>query len=240
MGRKLLFALLAGLSLLPASAPGQSPVRPADYDEFWVWGGVDPSAVTGHARRLYVLQGHIAERAGQTVFTRQGIAASGGFGPVVLVYRLKTLAWNRMLRDTMLGHVQAWEYRHTQVLGVQLDFDARTQNLDQYADFLRQVRRDLPAAYGLGVTGLLDWATGGDPASLESLRGVVDEIVFQTYQGRRTIPSYPAYLQSLAKLRLPFKIGLVENGAWDRRHERLLGLSGHYRGAVVFLLPAKR
>lgn len=211
-------------------------VRTEQYTEFWVWGGVDASRVHAHATRCYILQGAITEHKPAAVFTRQGMQAVDKFGSVILVYRLNTLVWNRKIHDTVINHIQAWEYRGNTVLGIQLDFDARTKNLTQYADFLRQVRQDLPAAYSLSITGLLDWASQGDPVSLQSLQGVVDEIIFQTYQGKHTIRNYPAYLNSLATLHFPFKIGLVENGDWDSRYEDMLSQSSYYRGAVVFLL----
>jgi len=212
-------------------------VRTNQYTEFWVWGGVDASRIQPYSKRFYILQGAITEPSHGSVFTRQGMQAANEFGAVVLVYRLNTLTWNRKIHDTLLNHINAWEYRGNTVVGIQLDFDARTKNLHQYADFLRQVRQDLPSNYRLSITGLLDWANQGDPASLQSLHGVVDEIIFQTYQGKHTIPNYPAYLKSLAKFHFPFKIGLVENGDWDSRYEDELSQSHYYRGAVVFLLP---
>jgi hypothetical protein len=232
--------ILLSLILLIPSPSSPSVALKSQYTEFWIWGGIDPTQSYTQGKQFYVLQGFISENRHKIIFTRQGMQAVNGFGSVILVYRLNTLAWNRIIRDTLLNHIQAWEYRGNTVLGIQLDFDARTNNLDQYAGFLRKVRLDLPEPYGLSITGLLDWASQGDPAVLESLRGVVDEIIFQTYQGKHTIPNYPAYLKSLAKLRFPFKIGLVENGEWDKRYEHALSQSSYYQGAVMFLLPEGR
>jgi hypothetical protein len=44
---------------------------------------------------------------------------------------------------------------------------------------------------------------------------VVDEVVLQTYQGHHTIPGYGAYMAGLGRLKLPFKIGLVQDGEWS-------------------------
>jgi hypothetical protein len=234
-----LWMMLLSLILLASSTPNRSVALKSQYTEFWIWGGIDPSRSFTQGKQFYVLQGFISEKQQKIIFTRQGMQAASEFGPVILVYRLNTLAWNRMIHDTLLNHIQAWEYRGNTVLGIQLDFDARTNNLDQYAGFLRKVRQDLPESYNLSITGLLDWASLGDPAVLESLQGIVDEIIFQTYQGKHTIPNYSVYLKSLAKLRFPFKIGLVENGEWDTRYEQALSQSSYYRGAVMFLLPER-
>lgn len=66
-------------------------------------------------------------------------------------------------------------------------------------------------------------------------RGVVDEVVIQTYQGRRTIPGYESYLASLARLPIPYRIGLVQGGEW--RAPAGLNADPEFRGYVVFLLP---
>ena len=77
---------------------------------------------------------------------------------------------------------------------------------------------------------------GGDVATLNALAGVVDELVVQTYRGRRTEPGYARYLQALTRLTLPFKVGLVQGGEWDRTWESRLADSAAYRGVVVFLI----
>ncbi len=63
--------------------------------------------------------------------------------------------------------------------------------------FLSDLRRQLPAKYRLSITGLLDWSANGDPEKLAALGNMVDEIVVQTYQGRKTIPGYENYLARL-------------------------------------------
>lgn len=86
---------------------------------------------------------------------------------------------------------------------------------------------------------MLDWAKTGDIATLNTL--AVDELVVQSYQGRRTVANYQAYLPALNRLRIPFKLGLVQHGSRDRLAERQLENSPYYRGTVVFMLnPTRR
>ena len=92
----------------------------------------------------------------------------------------------------------------------------------------------MPPEFALGVTGLLDWAKTGDVATLNALP--VDELVVQSYQGRRTVTNYQAYLPALTRLRIPFKLGLVQNGVRDPQAEAQLSTSPWYRGTVVFML----
>jgi hypothetical protein len=84
----------------------------------------------------------------------------------------------------------------------------------------------------------MDWSAGGDPQELEKLAGTVDEIVVQTYQSRATIPGYEAYLRSLKRLDMPYRIGIVEGGEW--RVPEGLESDPEFRGYVVFLLPPVR
>jgi hypothetical protein len=57
--------------------------------------------------------------------------------------------------------------------------------------------------------------------------------VLQTYQGRHTIPSYQAYMASLGRVTIPFKIGLAEGGDWTAPPD--LATNPWFRGYVVFL-----
>lgn len=82
-------------------------------------------------------------------------------------------------------------------------------------EFLKQLRQRLPSDYRLGITGLLDWSSRADSGQVNQLRGLVDELVVQTYQGRHTIENYSAYLPRVSKLNMPFKIGLIQGGNWD-------------------------
>jgi len=106
-------------------------------------------------------------------------------------------------------------------------------HLDDYAAFLRDLRRRLPPEFRLGITGLLDWSSNADPDAINALAHVVDEVVVQTYQGRRTIPDYGRYLPRVGRLTMPFKIGLIQGGEWQT--PRYLSANPAFRGYVVFL-----
>jgi hypothetical protein len=226
--------------LLGASTAAAERVDPAQYRQFWLWGGVPPNAALHRATTIYVLQGRITGRGSSPILTRQGVApANFGTAEAYLVFRLETLAWDARLVAGLRNLVDAWEHTGTRVAGIQLDFDARTPHLDDYARFLRRVRGDLPRHYRLSITGLLDWSTGGAPEALDAMAGTVDEVVFQAYRGRRTVANVDAYLGAIARLRLPFKIGLVEGGTWEPDAEARLAASPYFLGAVVFLTPRR-
>ena len=75
----------------------------------------------------------------------------------------------------LIHQVQRWRDAGNPVVGIQIDFDARTQYLNEYADFLRDLRQRLPKDLRLSITGLMDWSSNADPAAIAQLKGVIDE-----------------------------------------------------------------
>ncbi|MFZ2724681.1 MAG: DUF3142 domain-containing protein [Methylococcaceae bacterium] len=229
--------LLILLLTIPSASLLKTQLQLNNYQQFWLWGGVKTTPLLKHAQRLYILQGRIIERRQQLIFQRQGLPALQNLtAELILVYRLETLAWNELLRARILNHIQSWQYRGNHVIGIQLDFDANTKGLFAYEQFLKKVRASLPPQYQLSITGLLDWTRNADVQVLNALQQTVDEVIFQTYQGRHSINNYELYLKSLLKLKLPFKVGIVERGLWRKEYEFLLASSPYYAGIVVFLL----
>ena len=233
--------LLAGCAPPDASAGHVAAER---YAAFWLWAGVEPQAVVATAERLYLLQGERVPHRGEAVMQPLGpLPTAMNNDSVWLVFRSETIdhtdeAVQRFV-SAMLGAVQRWEHRGTDIDGVQIDFDARTYALKEYADFLRRVRAAMPARYKLGITGLMDWASTGGVETLNDLEGVLDEVVVQTYQGWHTVPDYAAYLPALARLTLPFRVGLIQHGQWDAAWETRLARNPAFRGCVVFLINDK-
>jgi hypothetical protein len=235
--RAALAALALGLAMGPGRLALAGTVRAADYDAFWLWGGVTPQPALAGARSLYLLQGEVRATRGPDGAVR--LVAQGGAiprlrqGEVWLDYRADTLRWPPEVYSQILARLGRWRAAGDPVAGLQIDFDAHTRHLDDYARFLADLRARLPPGCKLSVTGLLDWSSQGDSAALDALGGVVDEVVLQTYQGRRTIPGYQAYLARLGRMKIPFKIGLVEGGDWTAPPD--LAANPWFRGYVVFL-----
>ncbi|MNO56900.1 hypothetical protein D3C76_474230 [compost metagenome] len=226
---------LLALLLLPAAQAQAGRVDARDYDAFWLWSGVAAQPVLAQARTLYVLQGQIDEpRHSPARLIAQGIAVPRlSRGEVWVVYRAHTLRWPEDVYRTLFAQLRRWRQAGNPVVGVQIDFDARTRYLDEYALFLRDFRQRLPADYRLSITGLLDWSSNAEPEAINQLKGVVDEVVVQTYQGRHSIPDYAAYLPRVSRLQLPFRIGLAQYGEWEAPD--YLEKSPWFRGYVVFL-----
>jgi Protein of unknown function (DUF3142) len=234
-------ALMLALAMPAAASPTPGVVRAADYDAFWLWAGVAPRPVLARARSLYLLRGqvsgpdggvgpaHLIAQGGSTPHLR--MTAPGG--EAWIVYRAHTLDWTPAIYAQILAEWARWRAAGDPVVGIQIDFDAHTRHLSDYARFLTDLRARLPTDCRLSVTGLLDWSSQGDPTALAALSGVVDEVVLQTYQGRHTIVGYETYMARLDRVKAPFKIGLVEGGDWIAPAS--LAANPWFRGYVVFL-----
>jgi len=228
--------LAAALALLVAACGERDRVKARDYDSFWLWAGVRPSPALEHARTVYLLDGEV--RGAPARFTPLR-ATPHTHGPQVwLVVRTDTLDWPPAMTEALGQRADGWARAGNRVAGIQIDFDARTRHLDSYAVFLGQVRRALPPRYKLSITGLMDSSANGDPRALLQLKGVVDEVVIQTYQGRSTIFGYERYFDRLRGFPVPLNVGLVENGRWIEQSG--LRAEPNFKGYVVFLLPGTR
>jgi hypothetical protein len=221
------------LTVAPVMASGSKPVDATRYDAFWVWAGVQPQPLLGGARRIYLLQGEVvAQEPVRLIAQRPALPHLRG-PEVWMVVRVETLAWPPGLYRQLLIELGRWRTAGNRVVGIQIDFDAHTRHLQDYARFLADLRRRLPRDCRLGITGLLDWSANGDPAELDALAATVDEVVLQIYQGRHTIPGYERYLGRLGRLRIPFRIGLIQGGDWQA--PATLAANPMFRGYVVFL-----
>lgn len=73
----------------------------------------------------------------------------------------------------------------------------------------------------------------GDAATLDAL--TVDELVIQSYQGRYTMTNYQTYLPTLSRLRIPLRLGLMQNGSRNPLTGAQFEKPPWYHGTVVFM-----
>lgn len=214
--------------------PGTERVDARDHDAFWLWAGVRPQPVLARARQIYLLGGQVEAREPVRLVSQRPAVPHVAHADLWLVVRVETLRWPPAVHAQVAAQLARWRAAGNPVVGVQIDFDARTRHLRDYAAFLADLRARLPRDCRLSITGLLDWSSNGDPAGLDALAGTVDEVVLQIYQGRRVIPGYAAYLTRLDRLRVPFRIGLLQGGEWHAPPG--LEANANFRGYVVFLV----
>ena len=234
--------ILCCIFALTACKPNQSAqaseyINANSYDSFWIWGNIKSAPYLSQAKELYILQGniHLDQNTKQSVLTVQGIAPINmPHQKIWLVYRNHHLNWNNNEFNNILKRIKRWENMGSNIEGIQIDFDAQTKNLHDYALFLTQLRSQLPQKYKLSITGLMDWTNLQNTKTLQLFRNSIDEIAIQTYQGSTTIPHYRAYLSKISALNLPFKIGLVQHGQWDRNID--FKDNPYFKGYIVFLL----
>lgn len=208
----------------------------------WLWAGVPASAIPASARTVYVYQGVIAEQDGVVRVVHCGVHPHGTDGAIVRgaghkralvpVVRLSGRPPAIDVARQLTALARAWEARGHAIAMVQLDHDAPSRRLGEYADFVRKVRAHLDRRVALSVTGLADWLVSAPPGTLERLAKDCDEVVIQLYHERHAVPQLSRYDHALAELDVPFKLGLLADMQTPPRASR----SAHYRGSIVFLL----
>ncbi len=233
MIRGFFFASLLMLTACQKQDEASAAVDAAQHDAFWLWAGVRPQAVLDEAKIVYILDSEYRGAGERRLIPLRPAIPQIRDADIWMVVRVETLDWEEGTLDTLLQRLARWEAAN-RLVGLQVDFDAHTEGLSGYAEFLRELRAQLPDRLKLSITGLLDWSANGDPQGLKALAGSVDEIVLQTYQGRKTIPGYQDYLAKLDRLEMPFRIGLVQGGEW--REPSSLPAHPKFQGYVVFLL----
>ncbi len=205
-----------------------------DYDSFWLWAGVRPQPILKKAKSIYLLAGEVSDHGGSHLISQRSATPHIGYAKVWAVYRVQSLQWSDQILPEIIARLEKWQAAGNDIAGLQLDFDTGTKHLELYADFLKKIRAQLPSTYKLSITGLLDWSANGDPSALSELGQVIDEAVLQTYQGRHVIPGYESYVAKLDRLKLPFKIGILQGGQWQAPQALLR--NPNFEGYVVFLI----
>ncbi|WP_099186710.1 DUF3142 domain-containing protein [Sphingobium fuliginis] len=227
-------ALLALVALTGCQREtGAERVDPAGYEAFYLWPGVRPAKHV-RAKILYLLDGEVRRRGPVRLEKlRMGMPRLPG-KKIWLVVRADRLDWNDAVYKTIFDDLHRWREAGNEVVGLQIDFDAATRGIGGYGDFLRDLRQRLHHHWRLSITGLMDWSAHGDPQALARLAGLIDEVVVQTYQGRTTIPGYEDYFRRMESFPIPFRVALIEGGAWQA--PPMLSRHPQFKGYVVFLL----
>ena len=211
-------------------------VDPADYNAFYLWPGVEPVPQMQDAVAVYVLWGEVRiDDPARVVPLRHNVPA-GRSGELWLVIRAERLDWGEGAYAQLLAEAERWNAAD-RLTGVQVDFDSSTGGLRGYAEFLASLRRRLPESLKLSATGLMDWPANASSQDLAAMRSALDEIVVQTYQHTTTLTDAQQYMQGTRRLRMPYRVALVEGGKWAAQQQ--LTSDPNFAGYVVFLLAEK-
>jgi hypothetical protein len=212
-------------------APAVSRAGPATRwppVDWWDWGinrVLTPAergllAATG-CDTLFALSGAIYQVGNEPVWTPQGRPGAAGSGlPIHLVVRIdsdfgKNLDPTRSATLVPILVAGFLRNRTDQTIGLQLDCDVPTKRLPTYAEFLHQLRAQLPADVQLSVTMLLDWTHSKD---LPMLAKEVDFLMPQAYSALAPFTSadtavtlagnLSAALARLERAGVPYRLGL--------------------------------
>lgn len=206
--------------------------RPESY---WIWAGITaPDSLQKES--LYIYQGTLTKKSEEITFKRQGLYPFPSKSKeLYLVFRVEVLDFSPRFINTIISYIDEWEHKGNTVRGVQLDFDSPTAKLLQYSDFLENFRSRLPKNYRLSITGLGDWLFAADSKALPQVGSMVDEVVFQLYQGRKPFHDKTNYLIKLNQLKFHYKVGLLRDDHCEIAVSSALAENPFYLGNIYFL-----
>ncbi len=175
----------------------------------WVWSG-RPASEVAKFDVAYIYQGNVVGER----FQRRGLSPyPAPVAEVVPVVRL--VATNGLLptaahvAKVARGIAGSWESHGKLVKTVQLDHDAPTRRLGQYADLLVAVKNELAGRYRLSITGLADWVTSGQEADVVRLHEIADEVVIQLYDDRQAVAGFDRVARRLLGLAPKAALGVL-------------------------------
>ena len=206
----------------------------SNFQEFFLWAGVKPQRFLNKAETVYILSGEVREENKSKIVPLKASVPSINHAKVWLTVRVERIDLEEQFLNYLLSELALWDKKNSELVGLQIDFDANTYGLDKYFSFLTSLRKAVPEKFKLSITGVMDWIVLGDREGFRKLNDVVDEIIIQTYQGTKTIQNYRDYLSKLDYFPLPYKIGLVQNGLFDANV--IDRKDPNFMGYVVFLV----
>jgi hypothetical protein len=183
-----------GLTLLLIASLGSSacvdslrsqPAAAKWTTAFWYWSGYGAQPVMARAvpDAVYVHAGTIGANARHRVYgdLPKSLPSAREYW---LVFRqeqpgVPDVSVTAALVDTLLDLLADARRRQLRIAGIQLDIDCPTGRLPQYADFLGEIRKGLPAGLELSITALLDWFRDG--TAIAAVVKQTDEFVPQFY-----------------------------------------------------------
>ena len=201
---------------------------------YWIWAGIVPEDAPAQAD-LLIYQGNFIEHETGNRFEHKGIYPSPLDQEAVwLVFRMHELPNLAFLDGVIDQYITRWNKHRVTVKGIQLDFDSPSAKLSTYANFLKDVRQQLPAQMKYSITGLGTWLMDADKAIIADLHKSVDHVTYQLYVGREPLINPHRYLSFLQRLQHPFKIGLLYHHP-DMKGTEQLQHNPHYLGMTYFI-----
>lgn len=210
-------ALLIALSCLASGCgprlPGTTASRPEWKTGFWLWSAGTANATDGVGCPIDTLYTQI----GQVDSYSKNSKSWEWLGQIPAA----TEYWALWRYEAPIGPMNSqipvlvhdFEKRKSEaaaqgrkLVGIQLDYDCATGDLNEYASFLKKLRKALPNETRISITALLDWFRSG--TAIQAVLVHVNEFVPQFYDVGQ---SAPGHLQGIAKAVDPSRWGPIFN-----------------------------
>jgi hypothetical protein len=199
----------------------------------WIWPSAQSALEKTVIREIYLLQlTYLPEKKS---FYHLGTAPYPLRNKkITIVIRLKDLPPVHNLIISYSALKEKWERHHVEVSGMQLDFDSPTRSLNNYADYLLEVRKELNMKSELSITGLGDWINNS-MSFQEKLENSHISIFYQMYQGEKGFKFTDTQLRTLENYKINFRMGFLAQQDIDLSSLDILQKNIHYKGHLCFL-----
>ena len=124
-------------------------VDPLRYESYFLWAGVKPQPILENAEIIYIHGGEVWMNDNTQIIDMRAGVPRINHADIWMTLRVERIDWSEQVYDQMLTKLSRWEEKQKRFQGVQIDFDAATLNLKDYAVFLKELRRRLPERYQL-------------------------------------------------------------------------------------------
>lgn len=191
---------LSAFTLLPSFSSSSPPER-----SYWIWNAHDLSYVEPDAE-LILYQGDV-DTAWR--FERRGIQPHPlqHNGPITLLFRLYHLGPAEDIAALYQQFKQDWARRGVAVQGLQIDYDSPSSRLNEYRQWLQELKTTLPGE-PLSATTLATYVFDA-PEAFSLLAREVDYLAMQLYQGYAPHANYQAVINYLRAKQLPHRVGVT-------------------------------
>ena len=197
----------------------------------WVWNKIELSSLH-QCQSLLLYQGDISIDSGKPHFIKRGFNPfrGGAPKPISIVIRLSDLVPTDFVHYQVLYLVKQWGARGVEIKELQIDFDSPSTKLDQYVDFIRELKTKLPNLT-LSVTALGSWIYD-NPIQLKRLGQSVDYIAMQLYQSYKPHRKHIPMARDIAKMGFNYKLGITPSRDFDIEK---LQQGANSRGYIIFI-----
>lgn len=178
--------------------------------DYWVWGWGDMVYVPKDSP-VVLYQGDYMIYGGALSFVKRGVDPNASFknNDVSLLVRVYVVENPELLAKNIGYLISEWRGYGVVINHVQLDYDSPSAGLDQYSEFISELKTNIDGLeVQLSSTGLLAWLHD-NPSGVKKVAEQVSFITYQLYSDFHPVTGLDSYYPAIKGINYPYKIGVT-------------------------------